>query len=493
MSLRLRIYLVTLIPFVAFGVTLFVGIEQIARRYAETLESSQQASLGNAERRFQDLAGRLGAMTINLSRPREIQNGVETADNEVLYDWSASFIGVADDIQFADAEGVVLARAPEEYAFGDNIAGKKYFAEAMRRGSYAGLTEMDGVVRLVAARRIDKYDDMALGVVSVGRSLTPQLLDSLGQNENMILTFERNGGGVDDSSASDSGDRMAALRPDIPGFDLNGELRAVFLEDEGYRELLTFKRSMLATGLVVSGLTLAALLLLVHTQFKPYGVLVQSLLDYTQGDGDLESLRNRVESVRGKPSREITRLAEALIQMVETIARNFQRINNYNDQLQELASTDPLTLLRNRRFMDRTMDAEAKRSIRYGTPLALVLLDIDHFKRINDSHGHQVGDQVLCQMAALLRDNSRESDIIGRWGGEEMLIVSPGLDMEHAKAYAERLRGFIESASFFGGLRVTASFGVAEYEAGESLDSLLIRVDKLLYVAKNAGRNRVEG
>lgn len=158
------------------------------------------------------------------------------------------------------------------------------------------------------------------------------------------------------------------------------------------------------------------------------------------------------------------------------------------------ALVDGLTGLANRRAASDALHAEAARAQRLETPLSVVLADLDEFKDVNDVHGHAVGDEVLRVFADVLRETLRESDVAGRWGGEEFLILLPGADEEGAAQLADRLRLALASRDVSGapGLRVTASFGVAEYAGQANTEQLVDAADSALYRAKRAGRDRVE-
>jgi diguanylate cyclase (GGDEF)-like protein len=162
-----------------------------------------------------------------------------------------------------------------------------------------------------------------------------------------------------------------------------------------------------------------------------------------------------------------------------------------NQQLQELATTDGLTGIWNRRHLEAQIQQVIERADRYAEPLALILCDIDLFKRINDRLGHQLGDQVLIEFCRRIRCTLRSTDAFGRWGGEEFLIVLPQSDVQSAAALAEKLRQLIAATPFSQVGRVTASFGVAQRLAREPEDQWLRRADQNLYAAKEAGRNRV--
>ncbi len=158
------------------------------------------------------------------------------------------------------------------------------------------------------------------------------------------------------------------------------------------------------------------------------------------------------------------------------------------------ALVDGLTGLANRRAASDALHAEAARAKRLETPLSVVLADLDGFKDVNDVHGHAVGDAVLRVFAEVLRETLRESDVAGRWGGEEFLLLLPGADEEGAAQLADRVRSGLAARSIpdAPGLRVTASFGVAEYAGETKTEQLIAAADSALYRAKRAGRDRVE-
>ncbi|MEO5344798.1 MAG: diguanylate cyclase [Magnetococcus sp. YQC-9] len=160
-------------------------------------------------------------------------------------------------------------------------------------------------------------------------------------------------------------------------------------------------------------------------------------------------------------------------------------------QLEIQAFTDPLTGTCNRARLQGVLNAELRRAHRHEIPLSIILCDIDHFKRINDGFGHQVGDDVLRQVSALMTSNIRAEDILARWGGEEFMIVSPQNDMESQRLLAEKLRGLIENTQFPTVGRITCSFGVAQRQEEDTIRILTERADRALYAAKEGGRNRV--
>ncbi len=167
--------------------------------------------------------------------------------------------------------------------------------------------------------------------------------------------------------------------------------------------------------------------------------------------------------------------------------------------LEQESITDPLSGVYNRRYLDRRLEEEFARAQRYQTPLSIMLLDIDHFKLINDTFGHLAGDQILGDLGRLAQNTIRVSDILARFGGDEFMIVAPNTSLEMAGILAERLRRRIEKHSLFLGMdahtsqeiRLRVSIGVSVSEPGLDLRGLINNADQALYCAKLEGRDRV--
>ncbi len=167
-------------------------------------------------------------------------------------------------------------------------------------------------------------------------------------------------------------------------------------------------------------------------------------------------------------------------------------MESQQQRLEEMAMTDQLTGLLNRRYLREVIDRRISESTRHQTPLSVVVMDIDHFKRFNDTHGHATGDVVLAEAAHLLKDSCRREDFAVRFGGEEFVLVMPHCRGEDANKRADVLRQTLEAARP-AGLQVTASFGVTELPLDRTVDfdALFDQADQALYAAKEGGRNRV--
>ena len=162
------------------------------------------------------------------------------------------------------------------------------------------------------------------------------------------------------------------------------------------------------------------------------------------------------------------------------------------DELEKAVMFDGLTKLYNHKFIFEILSKEMSGAKRYDSPLSVVMLDLDHFKQVNDTFGHQVGDEVLVSVASALKETIRESDLAGRYGGEEFLIILPSTDLEAAKVVAEKIRSAIDQLTWNQpGLHITISGGVTTYQNDSTLE-FIDRADRLLYQSKHSGRNQVQ-
>ena len=169
-----------------------------------------------------------------------------------------------------------------------------------------------------------------------------------------------------------------------------------------------------------------------------------------------------------------------------------RKLKTLNAQLKKLSQTDALTSLYNRVKLDEIFSQELLRSQRYKTPLSIIMIDLDFFKAINDTYGHNVGDTVLKRFATLLKKGTRETDFVGRWGGEEFIILCTNTNLEGAIKVSNTLQESIKELDLNIQRPLTASFGVTQYVEDQSLASFIKNADDALYDAKNSGRNCIK-
>jgi diguanylate cyclase (GGDEF)-like protein len=219
-------------------------------------------------------------------------------------------------------------------------------------------------------------------------------------------------------------------------------------------------------------------------------------------------LTGAIDDVVGKPHRaaEIVVRVRAQLQVARELAAaraiagsaadEMVEVLAENRRLQELATKDPVTLALNRRAFADRLRVEMDRSRRFGSPLSILLVDIDHFKRVNDTAGHLAGDNVLREVAREISEAVRTVDIVARYGGEEFVVILPETLLEGAGIFAERLRERISSREFAAGdgkIRLTVSVGIATFPTPDvsTADELFARADSAMYRAKDGGRNQV--
>ena len=183
--------------------------------------------------------------------------------------------------------------------------------------------------------------------------------------------------------------------------------------------------------------------------------------------------------------------AKGLVAVIETLQDISER-KKLEEDLARLATIDSLTGLCNRHRFNELLKQEVARARRYHTPLSLIMFDLDYFKNVNDTYGHAVGDQVLQDVADVIRENVRATDWVGRWGGEEFLVLCPEATEKDAVSMAEKLRALVESHIFETVKSITISCGVTRFKAHDSVDAFVSRADDGLYKAKDKGRNIVE-
>ncbi len=180
-----------------------------------------------------------------------------------------------------------------------------------------------------------------------------------------------------------------------------------------------------------------------------------------------------------------------LTRLNNKLGRAHTELKIKSELLEVLSITDPLTDTFNRIKMDSVFAQEIKRSERYQHPLSIFMIDVDYFKNVNDTYGHLVGDKVLAKFASVLKKKLRSHDILGRWGGEEFLVICPATGLKEAIVVAEKLRQMIEDTDFSPLIKMTASFGVTEWKKGDTQEILVSKADYAMYLSKHQGRNKV--
>lgn len=284
------------------------------------------------------------------------------------------------------------------------------------------------------------------------------------------------------------------------------EIFVAFDGASGLTALRARRPDLLITDVEMPGLSGLDLCRIVKANQGPQGFgFVPVLLLTSRRGGRIEGLELGADDYLFKPVdiQELSARVKSVLRLKalhDALLEKNQELDRLNRELERLSRTDPLTGLHNRRFLEERLEAEFLRARRYASPLSCLMLDIDHFKRLNDSHGHLAGDQVLRKVADVVRGSLRNVDLLARYGGEELVALLPETPLEEARGVAERIRKAISEvrvekpAAPQTVLLCTASIGVATCPHAEIQDGegLLRSADDALYLAKAAGRDRVQ-
>jgi two-component system cell cycle response regulator len=264
---------------------------------------------------------------------------------------------------------------------------------------------------------------------------------------------------------------------------------------EGFKALISTKADLIICDLEMPRMDGFKFMNLVNSRQDLRGIPIILLTGRGDRDLKIKGLEQGACDYVTKPFDAGELVARVKVQLKIKFLQD--ELKRSNELLKELSNTDPLTHLHNRRYLTEVLGREIQRAERNKEFLTLIILDIDHFKRVNDTYGHQNGDVVLVAVAEVIRTGLRGYDLAARYGGEEFMLVLPDTSLSGGVTVAERLRGAVQTFSFsppLDNLAVTVSLGVATFPSAlvDSIDSLIEQADEALYRAKQNGRNRVE-
>jgi diguanylate cyclase (GGDEF)-like protein len=356
-----------------------------------------------------------------------------------------------------------------------------------------------------AGRSLLRAEDGSELARQADRLVDAAFLDCALNGDDACWQYARSAGGnrlLFVSVPASSGLRWGTL---VGGFDVHG---IEGLSQRWSRKALAFAIGLaglafLCIWFVLSRLVMVPLARLTHAaqRMEQGDLSARAQLEPADELGELghvfDSMATKLQAHTQDLERKVAERSAQIRQQNNELERVNQQLTGINAQLERLATTDALTGLHNRRYLQRSMDFELVRAQRAEHPFCLLMMDIDHFKKVNDTWGHAVGDQVLVEVARLLQENLRTTDLRARWGGEEFVALLLDSDREAGMHTAEKIRSVIERTAIEAGLdqpvRVTISIGVACFpDDGVEERKLFAHADDALYRAKEGGRNRVE-
>ncbi len=495
MNLYTRILFAALAPLVlAFGYSVF-SLSTIVDNDAVAAARSYELEGRLVSLKLQNLTAQLSMTADILSRSREVAQRMKGGDVDALYAWGSNFIRPGlTRIIFTDMRGLVLARAHQEFMFGDDLGTSPAVVHALEAGKHMGATVLSGHECLYFAQVVRLYDEIPVGVIIVAVDIDEPLLRSIAEGTRALISYH---------SATQAEISSAAVEAPVytSTFEFQsssdagsgGTFSIYFQTDENLQQLANYRTTLYVVMALVFLLLPLPVYWVVRYHLAPFSSMTKSLDRLNAGIVSSESLRAELCTLCEKGRGEVSKVARAVISFSSSMDESLRELLEKNNQLDAMAKTDVLTGLSNRAHLYAMLQYELTRAERYEVPLAVAMIDIDQFKSVNDTYGHAVGDAVLIQFAALLKQHSREIDVVGRWGGEEFLVILSGVPGQGAMVWAERVRAACEEADFSGGKGVTCSIGVASNVSGMGMEALLNRADDALYSAKRSGRNRVVG
>ena len=281
MSMRAKILAAAILPFVLFVIYGVFRIHHVVNHYEMALNNNYEVKAKGVADAVKQTINQMNVAVNVLSESEEIGNSLQRADNNVLFDISRRFIGPVDTIIFADINGTVVSRAPDEYRFGDDISSQAYFRSTLERGSYLGWLKIDGKDTIIMSKPIKKYDDIYVGLVCVGISITKDLLRSFSDDPDVLVELMQ--GNVKILS-SDHREKIVYSKSFKPIINTTQKplinLTVHFEEDKSFSELLTIRKSLYLISLPIVFVLVTFLIFLLNQQLKPYSMIVEHVLNY---------------------------------------------------------------------------------------------------------------------------------------------------------------------------------------------------------------------
>ncbi|ATB70018.1 putative diguanylate-cyclase [Sulfurospirillum diekertiae] len=487
MKLYNKILILTITQLLAIFI---FGIYQIQTLYLTQQKAFDHKTLIQTEMvqtRFEEMLQNLQKSAKILMNSQEVTTGIISNDTDLLFNWGKLFLSSpSDKIHFMNLKGTVISRGEAEYSFGDDVSKTFYFQQVLHNDTFLGIDIIDNQECLVFASRIKQYGKKPIGIICVAIAIDQALLNKMVEGTNMSITYHS---AYQDISTTHSQKlfNISTLHVSLQTLGVQEATFHIGLTSEEELSALKETRTNFLLSIALAFVLLfIALHIVLLKHLKDYENLTHLLIDFYEDHISIKEVITRTQKVIfDHTAPEVKKIAEALFKMSQKIA-------DTQDELEALSTTDQLTSLANRRKLEECLNQKLKEANR-GVHFSIIMLDIDRFKTINDTYGHEIGDHVLLHLSHTMYHAMRVSDIVGRWGGEEFLLILPETSLQGAIVLAEGLCAKIAELHFeHYPQSVTISLGVATYHEDDTSNTILNRADTALYKAKNSGRNRVE-
>lgn len=328
MSLYTKILIAAILPFVIFFILGVFRIQNVINKYDLALHHQYEIKAKGVDEAIRRVVDRIDTAVRVLSESEEISKALQRADNNVLFDISKRFIGSIDTITFSDINGTVIARAPDEFKFGDDIGSEIYFQPTLKNGNYLGCIEIDGIDTIIISRPVKKYNDIDVGLICAGIHITTDLLRSLADDRDVFVEFLFN----DKSVLSSAKSGKIVYSKSLKGVIKNSQkplldVTVYFEEDKYFSELLTIRESLYWSSIPIVLILIGLLIFILNRQLKPYSMIVDHILNYANNKMSTDELKNCLMNVKHASGGESVKISTALAQMLDVIDKNFDLCN----------------------------------------------------------------------------------------------------------------------------------------------------------------------
>ena len=326
MSLYTKILAVALLPLIILFSIGLLQIQTTVENYSSALNRNYELKMAGVQKSINQIIAQMETAASVLSESEEISRALQKADNETLFDMSNNFINPIDSVIFADISGLVIARAPDEYRFGDTITPEKYFDVTMNNGKFLGVANIDGSASFVLSKSIKQYDDIIVGMVCIAVHITPNFLKSFSDNSQIIVEVV-----VNDQSIKSTVEKIPFVHKTsmedvfIRQPDNRIKFNLFFGEDRYYTELLSMRKYLYASSIFAVLILSGCLVLILNRQLKPYSAIVGLIYSHADKEIDSQALKAQLLQIKQATGEPISKIADSLIKMLDVIDKNFKR------------------------------------------------------------------------------------------------------------------------------------------------------------------------
>ena len=489
MSLKARIFLYILILTVAMSVVQILFISKMYFDFQQKLGEHKGVAtdmlVNGIERTVINLKMEAGL----LSCPYNIGKLLQVEDNVALMKWEKRMLKQGREVAFVYKNGDVVS-INTRISASEALRSSSILKNIMQNENHTVMVKIDNIIYIACGEPIKESGGEELGAVIVFQPVTPQFLAAI-SDDRQIVRLRFGNDIIDSRPPTPDSSPFERVMVQIDGFNADSGFFLSFLPNDLLRSLRELQKSFLFGVPILAILSSVILVCVIHVLLKPYSRILGYMRKYSGYDITLHEMRDGIFATPTNDNPDLLKFKFVLIRMIDTIMVHIESIGNHALRLEELTKKDALTGLLNRAGIDSELKDSLVLCKNNGFPLSILLVDIDRFKNINDTLGHLVGDKILCRVANALSDPIRNCDAVGRWGGEEFLIVCRGMEINQAMVLADNLRTAVHSIDISVDKHVTVSIGVAELLPDETIEGLLCRADTALYQAKSSGRDAV--